>query len=118
MCETKAIVISISKFLLVVQYFADTMSKDMDEQLKLAHNEVDIVNRANRKICVILLRYIVDKPENSYAQVQIFARNMENERFQQVVYVNYELEKYIYLLDVMTSVYEKVITNQPICNVP
>ena len=49
-----------------------TMSKDMNEQLKLAHKVVDIVDRANRKIFVILLRYNVDKPEISYAQVQIF----------------------------------------------
>ena len=27
-----------------------TMSKDMDEQLKLAHEVVDVVDRANRKI--------------------------------------------------------------------
>ncbi len=27
-----------------------TMSKDMDEQLKLAHKVVDVVDRANRKI--------------------------------------------------------------------
>ena len=33
-----------------------TMSKDMDEQLKLAQNVVDVVDRANRKICVTLLR--------------------------------------------------------------
>ena len=33
-----------------------TMSKDMDEQLKLAHKVVDVVDRANRKICVTLLR--------------------------------------------------------------
>ena len=32
-----------------------TMSKDIDEQLKLAHNVVDVVNRAKRKICVTLL---------------------------------------------------------------
>ena len=44
-----------------------TMSKDMDEQLKLAHNVVDVVDRANRKICVTLLRCNVDKPESSYA---------------------------------------------------
>ena len=37
-----------------------TMSKDMDEQLKLSHNEVDVVDRANRKICVTLLRYNAD----------------------------------------------------------
>ena len=94
-----------------------TMSKDMDEQLKLAHKLVDIVDRANRKICVTLLQYNVDKPENSYAQVRLFARKKEDEKFQQVVYVKYIFEEFIYLLDVMKSVYDKVITNQPISNV-
>ena len=28
-----------------------TMSKDMDEQFKLAHKIFDIVDRANRKVC-------------------------------------------------------------------
>ena len=41
-----------------------TMSKDIDEQLKLAHKVVDVVDRASRKICVTLLRYNVDKPES------------------------------------------------------
>ena len=94
-----------------------TMSRDMDEQLKLAHKVVDVVDRTNRKICVTLLRYNVDKSESSYAQVRFFARKKEHEKFQQVVYVNYKLEEFIYLLDVMNSVYDKVITNQPICNV-
>ena len=94
-----------------------TMSRDMDEQFKLAHNVVDVVDRANRKICVTLLRYNVDKPESSYAQVRLFARKKEDEKFQQVVYVNYKLEEFIYLLDVMNSVYDKVISNQPIYNV-
>ena len=65
-----------------------TMSRDMDEQLKLAHKVVDVVDRTNRKIRVTLLRYNVDKPECSYAQVQFFARKKEDEKFQQVVYVN------------------------------
>ena len=93
-----------------------TMSKDMDEQLKLAHKVVDVVDRANKKICATLLRYNVDKLESSYAQVRIFERRKEDEKFQQVVYVNYKLEEFIYLLDVMNSVYDKVITNQPIIN--
>ena len=92
-----------------------TMSKDMDEQLKLAHKLVDVVDRANRKICVTLLRYNVDKPESYYGQLQLFARKKEDEKFQQVVFVNYKLEEFINLLDVMTSVYDKIITNQPIC---
>ena len=59
-----------------------TMSRDMDEQLKLAHKVVDVVDRTNRKICVTLLRYNVDKRESSYAQVRLFARKNEDEKFQ------------------------------------
>ena len=59
----------------------------------------------------------MDKPESSYAQVRFFARRKDGEKFQQVVHVNYKLEKLICLLDVMNSIHEKVITNQPICNV-
>ena len=93
------------------------MSKDMDEQLKLAHKVVVVVDRANRKICVTLLRYNVDKPDSSYAQIQLFARKREDENFQQSVYVNYKLEESIYLLDVNNSVYDKDFTNQTSCNV-
>ena len=42
-----------------------TMSKDIDEQLKLAQKVVDVVDRANRKIFVTLLRYNEDKTESS-----------------------------------------------------
>ena len=73
-----------------------TMSRDMDEQLQLAHKVVDVVDRTNRKICVTLLRYNVDKPESSYAQVRLFAWKKEDEKFQQVVYVNYNLEEVIF----------------------
>ena len=93
-----------------------TISKDVDEQLKLFRKVVDVVDRLNRNICVTLLRYNVDKPESSYAQVRLVERNKEDEKFQQVVYVNYKLEELIYLLDVMNSVYNKVITNQHIRN--
>ena len=94
-----------------------TLSKDMDEQLKLAHKVVDVVDRANRKFCVTLLWYNVDKLESSYAQVRLFARKDEDKKFQQVVYVDYKLEEFIYLLDVMNSVYDNVITIQHLCNV-
>ena len=46
-----------------------------------------MVDRANRKISVTLLRYDADKPESTYAQVRFFARNKEDEKFQEVVYV-------------------------------
>ena len=94
-----------------------TLSKDMEEQLKLVHKVIDVVDCPNRKICVTLLRYKVDNPHTSYAQVCLFGRKNEEEKFQQIVYVNYRLDEFIYLLDVMNSVYDKVIANQPICNV-
>ena len=62
-----------------------TTSKDMDEKLKVAHKVVDLVDRANRKICVTLLRYSVDKPESFYAHVQLIAKKKEDEKFQQSV---------------------------------
>ena len=65
-----------------------TLSKDMEEQLKLVHNVIDVVDRPNRRICVTLLRYKVDNPETSYAQVCLFGRKKEEEKFQQFVYVN------------------------------
>ena len=56
-----------------------TMSRDMDEQLELAHKLVDVVDRTNRKICATLLRYNVDNPESFYAHVRLFARKKEDE---------------------------------------
>ena len=61
------------------------MSKDMNEQLKLAHKVGDVVDRANRKHCVTLLWDYMDEPENSYAQVPLCARKKEDEKFQQIV---------------------------------
>ena len=50
------------------------MSKDVDEQLKLAHKVIGVGDRANRKICVSLLRYNVDKPEVSNAPIRFFCK--------------------------------------------
>ena len=94
-----------------------TLSKDKEEQLKLVHKVIDVVDRPNRKICVTLLRYKMDNPETFYAQVRLFARKMQEEKLQQIVYVNYRLDEFVYLLDVLNSVYDKVIANQPICNI-
>ena len=78
---------------------------------------VDVVNQADRKICVILLRYNAEKSENSYVQVRLFARRKADEKFQQIVYVEFVLEESIYQIVVMISVCDHVITNQPYCNV-
>ena len=41
-----------------------------------------------------------------------------DEKFQQTVNVINKLEEFIYLLDLMNSVWKKVVTNQTISNVP
>ena len=94
-----------------------TLSKDIEEQLKLVHKVIDVVDCPNRRICVTLLRYKVDNPETSYAQVRLFGRKKKEEKFQQIVYNNYKLDEFVCHLDVMNSVYDKVFANQPICNV-
>ena len=64
-----------------------------------------------------LLRYKMNKPDTFYAQVRLFGRNKEEEKFLQIVYVDYKLDDFVYLFDVMNSVYDKVIANQHIFNV-
>ena len=86
------------------------MFKDMDGQSKLVQKVDDVLDRANKKISVTPLRYSVDKPESSYAQIQKISRNTEDEKFHQIVYVKSKLTEFIYLLDVMKSVCDKVIT--------
>ena len=93
------------------------LSKDMEEQMKLVHKVIDVVDCPRRRIGVTLLRYKVDSPETSYAQVRLFGRKTEEEKFQQIVYFNHKLDEFVYLFDVMNSVYDKVFANQPISNV-
>ena len=94
-----------------------TLRKHMDEQRKLSHKVKNVADRANRKIRVFLLSYSVAKPKSSYAELQFFAGNKEDVKFQQIVYEIYKLGENICLLDVMNSIHNKVFTSQPICKV-
>ena len=59
-----------------------TLSRDIKEQLKLVHKVINIVDCPKRRKCVTLLRYKVDNPETSYAQVRLFGGKKEEEKFQ------------------------------------
>ena len=85
----------------------------MEEQLKLLHKVIDVVDRPNRRNCLTLLPYKLDTPEPSYAQVCLFGRKTEEEKNQQILYVNYEFEEFVYLPDVINSVYDNVIATNP-----
>ena len=81
-----------------------TLFKDMEDQLKLVHKVIDVVDCSKRRICVTLFRCKVDNPDTSNAQVRLFGRKKEEGKFQQIVYVNYKVDEVVYLLDVMNSV--------------
>ena len=105
--QGKQLVVVADNFLreqILSPFLQSTLSKDTEEQLKLVHKVIDVVDRSNRRICVTLLRYKVDNPETSYAQFRLFGRKKEEEKFQQIMYVNYRLDEFVYLLDVMISV--------------
>ena len=38
-----------------------------------------------------MLRHNVEKPETSYVQVRLYGRRKDEEKFNQIVYVNYKL---------------------------
>ena len=92
----------------------ELLAKDMEEQLKLAHKVLEVVYRSHRKICVTLLRYLVEKPETSYVQMRLSERRKDGQKFNRIVYVKYKLDDFNYLLDVMNSVYDKVIASEPL----
>ena len=61
--------------------FQSTLSKDMEEQLKLVHKVIDAVDRPKRRISVTRLRYKADNPETSYAQFRLFGRKRRRKNF-------------------------------------
>ena len=64
-----------------------------------------------------MLRYKANNTATSYAQVRLFGGKKEEEKFQKNVYVSFKLDEFVYLLDFMSSLYDKVIASQPFCNV-
>ena len=63
------------------------LAKYIEEQLKLTHKVVEVVDWSHGKICVTMLRYIVEKPETSYVQVRLFGRRKVEKKFNQIVHV-------------------------------
>ena len=64
-----------------------------------------------------MLRYNVEKPETSCVQMRLFGRRKDEKKFNQIVFVNWKLDDFIYLFDVMNSVCDKVIANEPLRNI-
>ena len=52
------------------------LAKNIEEQLKLTHRVVKIVDRPHRMICVTMLRYNVEKPETSYPSAIVWNKKV------------------------------------------
>ena len=88
-----------------------TLSKDMEQQLKLVRKVTDFVDCLKRRICVTLLRFKEDNPQTSYAQVRLFGRKTQEEKFQQIVYVNINLPNlYIFLTSRIHCLIKRLLT--------
>ena len=91
-----------------------TMSKDKHGQLKLGQSrwrcgpslQKDLCDSAPVQ-CVQARKFICPNP--------FFVKNKEDEKFQQIVWVNYTIEEFIYL-HVIISVLEKFLTKNPMTN--
>ena len=93
------------------------LSKDLDEQLKHVQKPITIVDRPKKKINATMKKYCMDKPESTYVQLRLFTRNSEHDKFQQLVFINYKYDEFLYLLDVITSISDQVLSNQSLCNI-
>ena len=56
-----------------------------NDRLSGEKTRVELVDQANRNICVNLLRYNEDNPESLTAQVLSFARKKEDQKFEEIV---------------------------------
>ena len=84
----------------------------MEEQLNLVHKVIDVVDCPNRSIFVTLLRYEVDNPETSYAQVRLFGRKKMKKNFSKLCMSTIDLTNlYIFLTSWIQYMIKYLLTN-------
>ena len=93
------------------------LSKYLYEQLKYIQKSITTVDRPKRKVFATMKKYCMDKPESRYVQLRVFTRNSEHDHNQQLVFVNYKYDEFLYLLNVTTSTSDQVLSNQSLCNI-
>ena len=89
----------------------------MEEQLKLVHKVIDVFGVPKQKDLCNTTAIQGEQPRHllcsgSSIRTEDGGRKISTN----CVRIN-KLDEFVYLLDVMNSVYGKVIANQPICNV-
>ena len=119
-CLRNPIVLAVREFFTdetIREVVTSPLSKGLDEQLKHVQKAISFVDRPKRKIIATMKKYCMEKPESTYVQLRLFTRNSEHDKFQQLVSVNYKYDDFLYLLDVITSISDQVLSNQTLCNI-
>ena len=114
LCLRNPIVLAVTEFSTdetIKEVVTSRLSKDLDEQLKHVQKDITIVDRPKRKINATMKKYNIDKPENTYVELRLFARNSEHDNFQQLVFVSYNFDESLYLLDSITSLSDQLLSN-------
>ena len=70
---------------------------------------VDVEDKSNREVYVLLLQYNVEKPENFSARVQEFAESMEEGELQPIFVVKIESDECIFSLIVMNCLEDNIL---------
>ena len=74
---------------------------------------IDVVDKSNTEVYVLLLQYNVETPQNVFAQFKIFSKSKELTEFQPFYIVNTETDEYIFLLIVMKCPDDKNLRSRP-----
>ena len=70
---------------------------------------VDVEDKSNREVYVLLLQYNVVKPKKFYARVQEFAERMEEWELQPIFNVNIESGECIFPLSVLNCLEDNIL---------
>ena len=70
----------------------------MEQELANCHTVYDVATYKKRRVCVTIKKYSVNRP--SYNQIELFTAK-ENEVLKQVAYVNYTLNEFKELAQVL-----------------
>ena len=120
LCLRNPIVLAVREFSTdetLKEVVTSPLSKDLDEKLKDVQKAMTIVDRPKRKIIATKKKYCMDKPASTYVQLRLFTRNSEHDKFQQLVFVNYKYDEFLYLLDIINSISDQMLSNESLCNI-
>ena len=97
----------------VLSVLKQTISKDMDEQVKLNHKVVEYWTEQIERFVWLCCDTMWKGQKTRRLKSDFFARKKEDENFQQFAYVKYKPEEDLYLFDVRVLYIVKILLINP-----